>query len=108
MKRHVVKLLALSIIASSAVAAPAMAQKQTPPAPPSQSWFDTIPPTPAQQRQPRPELDGLEVYNGVYTRAEPQVWTDPQNGCQYIIIDRGDRITMTPRLDPQGKPICRA
>lgn len=83
-------------------------QKQEKPRHPAlDSWAATMPTVPQGPREPRPKVDGLEVYDGVYARAEPQVWTDPESGCQYLVIDHGDRITMTPRLDAQGQPKCR-
>ena len=48
----------------------------------------------------------MHKYNGVYPAAMPLVWVDPETHCQYLIIDRGDRIAMTPRLDNQGRPMC--
>ena len=38
---------------------------------------------------------------------EVRVWRDPETGCQYLLWERRQRGAMTPRLDPDGKPICR-
>ena len=37
---------------------------------------------------------------------EVRVWRDPQTRCQYLLWERGKRGAMTPRLAPDGRPMC--
>ncbi len=36
-----------------------------------------------------------------------RVWRDPETGCQYLLWERRDKGGMTPRLRPDGRPMCR-
>ncbi|MES2337877.1 MAG: DUF6440 family protein [Pseudomonadota bacterium] len=36
-----------------------------------------------------------------------RVWSDPETGCQYLIWGRSGRGGMTPRLKPDGMPVCK-
>jgi hypothetical protein len=38
---------------------------------------------------------------------QAQIWTDPE-GCDHWIIDDGLEGYMSPRVSPDGTPICRA
>jgi hypothetical protein len=38
---------------------------------------------------------------------EVRVWRDPETGCQYLLWERRQRGAMTPRLAPDGRPICK-
>jgi hypothetical protein len=35
-----------------------------------------------------------------------RVWRDPETGCQYLVWERRQRGAMTPRLRPDGRPMC--
>jgi hypothetical protein len=37
---------------------------------------------------------------------EVRVWRDPQTRCQYLLWERRQRGAMTPRLAPDGRPMC--
>ena len=37
----------------------------------------------------------------------PAVWAD-SNGCQYLIVDQGYGVAMTPRLSADNKVMCGA
>ncbi|WP_370655243.1 DUF6440 family protein [Sphingomonas aurea] len=39
---------------------------------------------------------------------EVRVWRDPETGCQYLLWERRQRGAMTPRLAPDGRPICKS
>jgi len=39
-------------------------------------------------------------------RGTVRVWRDPETGCQYLVWQRGGRGSMTPRVKPDGLPIC--
>ncbi len=41
------------------------------------------------------------------SQLKAQVWTDPE-GCDHWIIDDGLEGYMSPRLTPDGIPVCRA
>ena len=47
---------------------------------------------------------GDKKVGGTFARFE--FWTDPQNGCQYVVYDGPYAGGITARLDPDGKPIC--
>ncbi|SOB78530.1 hypothetical protein SAMN06297144_0035 [Sphingomonas guangdongensis] len=36
-----------------------------------------------------------------------RVWRDPDTGCQYLLWERRRQGGITPRLTPEGRPICR-
>lgn len=36
-----------------------------------------------------------------------RVWRDPDTGCQYLLWERRQRGGITPRLTPDGRPMCR-
>lgn len=36
-----------------------------------------------------------------------RVWSDPETGCQYLLRGRSSRGSMTPRLKPDGLPLCK-
>ncbi|WP_374143564.1 DUF6440 family protein [Sphingomonas sp.] len=38
---------------------------------------------------------------------EIRVWRDPETGCQYLLWERRQRGSMTPRLTPDGRPMCK-
>ncbi len=38
---------------------------------------------------------------------EVRVWRDPDTGCEYLLWERRQRGSMTPRLKPDGRPMCR-
>jgi hypothetical protein len=48
---------------------------------------------------------GLDFHS--LTEMEAQVWVDP-DGCDHWIIDDGSESYMTPRVHPDGRPVCRA
>ncbi|MGP7794524.1 DUF6440 family protein [Sphingomonas sp. CLY1604] len=37
---------------------------------------------------------------------EVRVWRDPQTRCQYLLWEGRRKGAMTPRLAPDGRPIC--
>jgi hypothetical protein len=37
-----------------------------------------------------------------------RVWRDPDTGCQYLLWERRQRGGITPRLTPEGRPMCRS
>ncbi|WP_409049857.1 DUF6440 family protein [Sandarakinorhabdus sp.] len=37
---------------------------------------------------------------------EVRVWRDPATGCQYLMWERRREGSMTPRLMPDGRPMC--
>lgn len=37
---------------------------------------------------------------------EVRVWRDPDTGCQYFLWERRRAGSMTPRLTPDGRPMC--
>ncbi|WP_443024813.1 DUF6440 family protein [Sphingomonas sp. Leaf37] len=39
---------------------------------------------------------------------EVRVWRDPGTGCQYLLWERRQRGAMTPRLAPDGRPMCKS
>lgn len=39
---------------------------------------------------------------------EVRVWRDPETGCQYLLWERRQRGSMTPRLGPDGRPVCKS
>jgi len=49
-------------------------------------------------RRDRGYISGVSPY-----RYDVRVFQDPGNGCQYLIAEQ----SITPRLDPSGKPLCR-
>lgn len=36
-----------------------------------------------------------------------RVWRDPDTGCQYLLWERRRQGGITPRLMPDGRPMCR-
>jgi len=46
------------------------------------------------------------IDSGDLTAMKAGVWIDP-NGCDHWIIDDGVEGYMTPRLHPDGTPVCR-
>ncbi len=36
-----------------------------------------------------------------------RVWSDPETGCQYLLRGRSSRGSITPRLKPDGLPLCK-
>lgn len=43
--------------------------------------------------------------SGDLDNLEPQIWTDP-NGCHHWYLDDGVEGYLTPRLNPDGTPVC--
>ena len=37
---------------------------------------------------------------------EVRVWRDAETGCQYLLWERRGKGSMTPRLTPEGQPMC--
>ena len=46
------------------------------------------------------------VDSGPLSQLQAGIWIDP-NGCDHWIIDDGVEGYMTPRVSPDGKPVCR-
>lgn len=46
------------------------------------------------------------VDSGSLTKMKAGIWIDP-NGCDHWIIDDGVEGYMSPRLRPDGTPVCR-
>ncbi len=46
------------------------------------------------------------VDSGDLSQMQAGIWIDP-NGCDHWIIDDGVEGYMTPRLTPEGIPVCR-
>ena len=46
------------------------------------------------------------IDGGPLSEMRAGIWIDP-NGCDHWIIDDGVEGYMTPRMTPEGKPVCR-
>ena len=46
------------------------------------------------------------IDSGPLSEMRAGIWVDP-NGCDHWIIDDGVEGYMTPRLAPDGRPVCR-
>jgi len=46
------------------------------------------------------------IDSGDLSEMRAAIWVDP-NGCDHWIIDDGVEGYMTPRLSPDGRPVCR-
>ena len=51
-------------------------------------------------------LEG-KIRSGRAGGEEIRVWRDPGTGCEYLLWERRQRGAMTPRIGPDGQPMCR-